>query len=56
MGRVRMGLVLEDIDSFAADVAARHLYGAVHVSGVSAAVTLICEPLQLAAHAAAGHR
>jgi acyl-CoA hydrolase len=27
MGRVRLGLVLEDIDSFAADVAARHMAG-----------------------------
>jgi hypothetical protein len=33
MGRVRVGLVLEDIDSFAADIAARHLYGAVQVTG-----------------------
>ena len=27
MGRVRLGLVLEDVDSFAADIAARHLAG-----------------------------
>ena len=27
MGRLRLGLVLEDVDSLAADIAARHLAG-----------------------------
>ncbi|KAI8462628.1 MAG: hypothetical protein J3K34DRAFT_527607 [Monoraphidium minutum] len=47
MGRVRMGLVLEDIDSFAADIAARHLYGAVHGFSI---VTAGMDRLQLVTH------
>ncbi|GBF98047.1 hypothetical protein Rsub_10275 [Raphidocelis subcapitata] len=38
MGRVRLGLVLEDIDSFAADVAARHLAGLEGFAVITAAM------------------
>jgi hypothetical protein len=38
MGRVRLGLVLEDIDSLAADIAARHLAGSEKVRGASGLV------------------
>jgi len=47
MGRVRLDLVLEDIDSLAADVAARHLSGTAQQFGV---VTASMDRLQLVTH------